>query len=128
MFGGTSHLASSWPHTTASRRPRPWPPYSFGQVSTAQPSSNFFACHAFERWITSALSRSPIGFGAVSPGARYRAFFSSHARALARNAASCGVSSKFIGGLLSLARVEVTARRLRFEALDQLLAPQARRA
>src|SRR4029453_13305211 len=100
---------------------------SLGQVSTAQPSSNFLACQPLARWIVPASSRS-LSSSAASSGPRGCAFFSSQARAFFRNAASCGVSSKSIA-----APFGVSARRsgrgvLLLEALDQLLAPFVRRA
>src|SRR6266480_263761 len=76
----------------------PRPPYSFGQCRQAQPASAFFFCQAFATWRILA----PLSW--VRPS---EDFFSSssyclgalaeiHAFASARNAASCGVSSKFM--------------------------------
>src|SRR5574338_822283 len=128
MLGGVLNFASSWFHTTASTRESAWPPYSFGQVSTAQPSSNFFACHALAAAMMSASSRSLSSSAPASSGRFASAFFSSHARAFFRNAASCGVSSKSITrpldasvgfGWVALASGGV----LLLEPRDQLLAP-----
>src|SRR5450755_2757129 len=80
----------------------PRPPYSFGQCRQAQPASAFFFCQAF------ATSRMLAPLSWVRPS---EDFFSSssycfgaladiQALASARNAASCGVSSKFIGVVL----------------------------
>ena len=82
----------------------PRPPYSFGQCRQAQPASAFFFCQAF------ATSRMLAPLSWVRPS---EAFFSSssycfgalaaiQALASARNAASCGVSSKFMTVLSSL--------------------------
>src|SRR5213595_879528 len=82
----------------------PRPPYSFGQCRQAQPASAFFFCQAF------ATSRILAPLSWVRPS---EAFFSSssycfgalaaiQALASARNAASCGVSSKFMTVLSSL--------------------------
>src|SRR6266404_6299249 len=76
----------------------PRPPYSFGQCRQAQPASAFFFCQAF------ATSRMLAPFSWVRPSEAFRssssycfgAFAAIHAFASARNAASCGVSSKFI--------------------------------
>src|ERR1700733_11748886 len=76
----------------------PRPPYSFGQCRKAQPASAFFRCQAF------ATSSTLAPLSSVRPS---EDFFSSssycfgalaaiHAFASARNAASCGVSSKFM--------------------------------
>src|SRR6185437_10801034 len=43
---GTPALASSWLQTTCSIGPKPWPPYSFGQVTPASPASASLPCHA----------------------------------------------------------------------------------
>src|SRR5258708_940510 len=83
----------------------PRPPYSFGQCRQAHPASAFFFCQAF------ATSRMLAPFNWVRPS---EDFFSSssycfgalaaiQAFASARNAASCGVSSKFITALFPLA-------------------------
>ena len=76
----------------------PRPPYSFGQCRQAQPASAFFFCQAF------ATSRMLAPFSAVRPSEDLRssssycfgALAAIHALASARNAASCGVSSKFM--------------------------------
>src|SRR6266403_4027815 len=81
----------------------PRPPYSFGQCRQAQPASAFFFCQAF------ATSRILAPLSWVRPS---EAFFSSssycfgalaaiQALASARNAASRGVSSKFIRVILA---------------------------
>src|SRR5258707_5833684 len=83
--------------------PAPPPPYSFGQCRQAQPASAFFFCQAF------ATSRILAPLSWLRPS---EAFFSSssycfgalaaiQALASARNAASCGVSSKFIRVILA---------------------------
>src|SRR5262245_19533407 len=123
---------------TFSMRPRPWPPYSFGQVSTAQPLSNLVACQRFAQSIALLSSRSPSRLGAVSFGSSGSRCCERKARALARNSASCGVSSKFMGGsslLPSFASVgdelghdAGAAEAARLQARDQLLAPFVRRA
>src|SRR5215472_5831828 len=77
----------------------PRPPYSFGQCRQAQPASAFFFCQAF------ATSRILAPLSCVRPSEDLRSSSSYclgalaliQLRASARNAASCGVSSKFIG-------------------------------
>src|SRR5262245_51005651 len=79
----------------------PRPPYSLGQCRQAQPASAFFFCQAFATsrilaflsWVRPSedlRSSSSYCFGALAP---------IQARASARNAASCGVSSKFMVAL-----------------------------
>src|SRR3954452_2903548 len=76
----------------------PRPPYSLGQCRQAQPASAFFFCQAF------ATSRMLAPFSAVRPSEDLRssssycfgALAKIQAFASARNAASCGVSSKFM--------------------------------
>src|ERR1700694_3428547 len=76
----------------------PRPPYSFGQCRQAQPAPAFFFCQAF------ATSRilAPLSWVRPSEDLRssssycFGAFATIQALASARNAASCGVSSKFI--------------------------------
>src|ERR1700759_3474941 len=83
----------------------PRPPYSFGQCRQAQPASAFFFCQAL------ATSRMLTPSSRVRPSEDLRscssycfgAFAAIQAFASALNAASCGVSSKFIA--LSLRRV-----------------------
>src|SRR5215510_2978580 len=77
----------------------PRPPYSFGQCRQAQPASAFFFCQAF------ATSRILASLSCVRPSEDLRssssyclgALAAIQLRASARNAASCGVSSKSIG-------------------------------
>src|ERR1700692_4273255 len=76
----------------------PRPPYSLGQCRQAQPESAFLFCQAF------ATSRMLAPLSWVRPSEDLRssssycfgALADIHALASARNAASCGVSSKFI--------------------------------
>src|SRR5688572_14490996 len=112
MFGGTSNFDSSWLKITFWMLDAPRPPNSTGHVMHAHFASAFLACHALAR------SSRPISFASASsrpardlPGARSLAFFSSHARTSARNAASSGVSLKSMSGL---------------QSIDQAVAPLAR--
>src|SRR5580700_5155878 len=76
----------------------PRPPESFGQCRQAHPASAFFVCQAF------ATSRILAPLRALRPSEDFfnsssycfGAFAAIQALASARNAASCGVSSKFI--------------------------------
>src|SRR5664279_1558846 len=89
---------SSCCQITRSMGVAPRPPYSFGQCRQAQPASAFFFCQAF------ATSRMLAPLSWVRPS---EDFFNSSSYcfgalaaiqvlACSRNAASCGVSSKFI--------------------------------
>src|SRR6476646_3556445 len=89
---------SSCCQITRSIGDEPRPPYSLGQCRQAQPASAFFFCQAFatssmlaffspERPSEVLRSSSSYCFGALAE---------IHALASARNAASCGVSSKFM--------------------------------
>src|SRR5215204_6749314 len=90
----------------------PRPPYSFGQCRQAQPASAFFFCQAF------ATSRMLASLSAVRPSEDLRSSSSYcfgalapiQAFASARNAASCGVSSKFMA-LLAVCVGWVSRRR-----------------
>src|SRR5215218_7332392 len=78
----------------------PRPPYSFGQFRQAQPPSAFFFCQAFAVLIRSAPRSALRAPDCDRPSANsFGAFLSIQARAVLRNSASCGVSSKFIGSL-----------------------------
>src|SRR3954470_18493581 len=85
----------------------PRPPYSFGQCRQAQPASAFFFCQAF----ATSSRLAPLIWVRPSEDLRrsssycFGAFADIQAFASARNAASCGVSSKFI--FQSLDRVSV---------------------
>src|ERR1700675_779673 len=83
----------------------PRPPYSFGQCRQAQPPSAFFFCQALPTsTISSFCSRMrPSEVFDSSASYCFGALASIHFRAVARNSASCGVSSKFIWLLLSAA-------------------------
>jgi hypothetical protein len=94
---------SSCCQITRSIGDEPRPPYSFGQCRQAQPASAFFFCQAFatssmlaflsaERPSEALRNSASYCFGALAP---------IQALASARNAASCGVSSKFMTVLLS---------------------------
>src|SRR5271165_2725017 len=79
----------------------PRPPYSLGQCRQAQPACAFFFCQA----LAAAIGSTPLSSSEPNP-ADSRSDFSScgalpsiQARTSARNAASAGVSSKFIGWL-----------------------------
>src|SRR6478735_6639894 len=93
---------SSCCQITRSIGDEPRPPYSLGQCRQAQPASAFFFCQAFatssmlaffspERPSEVLRSSSSYCFGALAE---------IHALASARNAASCGVSSKFMFSIL----------------------------
>src|SRR5665213_420460 len=94
---------SSCCQITRSMGVAPRPPYSFGQCRQAQPASAFFFCQAF------ATSRMLAPFSPMRPSEDLRnsssycfgAFAAIQAFASARNAASCGVSSKFMVSILS---------------------------
>src|SRR3569832_158823 len=105
------NMRDSWPNgpsscdqITRSIGDEPRPPYSFGQCRQAQPASAFFFCHAF------ATSRMLAFLSTVRPSEDLRSSSSYclgalapiQARAVARNSASCGVSSKFMVFSLSL--------------------------
>src|SRR3982075_1672138 len=87
----------------------PRPPYSFGQCRQAQPESAFFFCQAF------ATSRmlAPLSWLRPSEDLRrsssycFGALAAIHALASARNAASCGVSSKFMFSILGRVSVRI---------------------
>src|SRR5947209_2652851 len=100
----------------------PRPPYSFGQCRQAQPASAFFFCHAL------ATSRMLAPLSWVRPSEDLRssssyclgAFAAIQAFASARNAASCGVSSKFMAVLSCYQNL----RRVTFaHAIDQRILP-----
>src|ERR1700681_1502378 len=82
----------------------PRPPYCFGQCRQTQPASDFFFCHTFATSTMSAFLSlmRPIEDFASSASNCFGALASIHERASVRNAASCGVSSKFMGGLFDL--------------------------
>src|SRR6185312_3013757 len=82
----------------------PRPPYSFGQERQAQPASAFFFCQALPTSTMSPFFRVMRPSEACDSSASYcfGALASTHLRACARNSASCGVSSKFIGDLFLL--------------------------
>src|SRR5260370_4243953 len=82
----------------------PRPPYSFGQCRQAQPASAFFFCQALPTSTISSfcsLMRPREDFESSASNS-FGALASIHLRASARNAASCGVSSKFMAAYLSL--------------------------
>src|SRR3954470_14253263 len=97
-------MPSSCCQITRSTGLAPRPPYSFGQCRQTQPASAFFFCQALATstmsWFFSLMRPSEDLDSSASNS--FGAFASIHLRASARNAASCGVSSKFIGGLSSL--------------------------
>src|ERR1700759_4569849 len=76
----------------------PRPPYSFGQCRQAQPASAFFFCQAFatSRMLAPSSLTRPSEALLSSSSYCFGAFAAIQAFASARNAASCGVSSKFI--------------------------------
>src|SRR5438132_5882368 len=80
----------------------PRPPYSFGQCRQAQPASAFFFCQALPTSTISSFCSliRPSEHFESSASNSFGALESIHLRASARNAASCGVSSKFILVLL----------------------------
>src|SRR5690349_24046423 len=100
----------------------PRPPYSLGQCRQAQPESAFFFCHALATWRMLA----PLSWVRPSDDLRnsssycFGAFAAIQAFASARNAASCGVSSKFIW--LVLAR-QMLRRIPLAHAIDQRVLP-----
>src|SRR5438445_3917285 len=79
----------------------PRPPYSFGQCRQAQPPSAFFFCQALPTSTISSFSRRMRPSEDFESSASYffGALASIHLRAVARNSASCGVSSKFMADL-----------------------------
>src|SRR5512140_1171807 len=91
-------MPSSCCQITRSTGVAPRPPYSFGQCRQTQPPSAFFFCQAF------ATSTMSCFFSLMRPREDLEssssnslgALASIHLRASARNAASCGVSSKFM--------------------------------
>src|ERR1700759_4070878 len=95
----------------------PRPPYSFGQCRQAQPASAFFFCQAFatSRMLAPSSLTRPSEALLSSSSYCFGAFAAIQAFASARNAASCGVSSKFIGSILR--------RVLLAHTLDQLVLP-----
>src|SRR3974390_3607548 len=97
---------SSWPQITRSIGLPPRPPYSLGQCRQAHPPSDFFSCQAFPTSTMSWLCRRirPSEDLESSASSSLGALASIHLRAVARNSASFGVSSKFIGLLLSAKR------------------------
>src|SRR6202051_3196521 len=76
----------------------PRPPYSFGQCRQAQPASAFFFCQAFatSRMLAPLIWVRPSEDLRKSSSYCFGAFAAIQAFAWLRNAASCGVSSKFI--------------------------------
>ena len=82
----------------------PRPPYSLGQFRHTQPPSDFFFCQAF------ATSTMSCFFNLIRPSEALESSASNsrgalapiHRRTSARNAASCGVSSKFMADLSSI--------------------------
>src|SRR5580693_8825864 len=82
----------------------PRPPYSFGQCRQAQPACAFFFCQALPTSTISAFASRMRPSEDFDNSASYcfGALASTHRRASSRNAASCGVSSKFIGASSSL--------------------------
>ena len=78
---GLCARAISWLQITCSIGPRPWPPYSFGQVTPASPPSASLPCQARRAaMISSSSSSAP---GALQDRA-LRLCSSSHARTWAR--------------------------------------------
>src|SRR5215468_6222184 len=78
----------------------PRPPYSLGQCRQAQPPSAFFFCQALPTSTMSCLAsriRPSEDFDSSCSNS-FGALALIHLRAVARNSASCGVSSKFMGG------------------------------
>src|SRR5664279_5634988 len=93
-------MPSSCCQITFSTGVAPRPPYSFGQCRQTQPPSAFFFCQAFATSTMScfcSLMRPSEDFDSSSSSS-FGALASIHLRASARNAASCGVSSKFMAG------------------------------
>src|ERR1700724_382191 len=90
----------------------PPPPYSFGQCRQAQPASAFFFCQALPTSTISSFSSliRPSEDFESSASNSFGALASIHFRASARNAASCGVSSKFMASLMLLCRVGIAIR------------------
>src|SRR5882757_6254991 len=86
----------------------PRPPYSFGQCRQAQPASAFFFCQAFatSRMLTPLSWVRPSEDLRSSSSYCFGAFAAIHAFASVRNAASRGVSSKFMFSILG--RVSVS--------------------
>src|SRR5258706_14722320 len=80
----------------------PRPPYSFGQCRQAQPPSAFFFCQALPTSTISSISSRMRPSEDLESSASYffGALASIHLRAVLRNSASCGVSSKFMADLL----------------------------
>src|SRR5215475_7540347 len=85
----------------------PRPPYSFGQCRQAQPPSDFFFCQALPTstmsWCCSRMRPSEDFDSSASSS--FGALASTHLRAVARNSASCGVSSKFMANLFLALRL-----------------------
>src|SRR5260221_1040268 len=96
----------------------PRPPYSFGQCRQAQAPSAFFFCQALPTsTISSFCSRiRPSEDFDNSASYFFGALASIHLRAVLRNSASCGVSSKFICLLLISKRSPDAAQRPRDRA------------
>ena len=84
----------SWLEITCSSGPRPWPPYSFGQVIPTKPPSASWRCQA--RWAVIASSSSSMAPSPRRTGASSLCS-SSHARTLARYSAWSGLSFKSKG-------------------------------
>src|SRR5947209_972709 len=83
---GTPAAAISWLTVTCSIGPRPWPPYSLGQVTPARPASASFPCQA--RRASMYWDSSPVDWR----GGASDLCSSSQARTLARNSACSGES------------------------------------
>jgi hypothetical protein len=64
---GTFAVPISWLTTTCSSGPRPWPPYSAGQVTAASPASASLPCQS--RCAATASSSSVIAPSPRSTGA-----------------------------------------------------------
>src|ERR1700735_5415121 len=104
-------MPSSCCQITRSTGVAPRPPYSLGQCRQTQPPSAFFFCHAFP---TSTISpfcnlMRPSEDLESSASNSFGALARIHWRASARNAASCGVSSKF---MVDLSSSEISYQRL----------------
>src|ERR1700733_5285064 len=122
-------MPSSCCQITRSTGVAPRPPYSLGQCRQTQPPPAFFFCHAFPTSTISPFSNlmrpsedlessASNSFGALAP---------IHWRASARNAASCGVSSKFMADLfcseISYQRLVLMVRRRPCAVSNHELAP-----
>src|ERR1700710_54515 len=110
----------------------PRPPYSFGQCRQAQPPSAFFFCQALPTSTISSFSSRirPSEDFESSASYFFGALASTHLRAVARNSASCGVSSKFMAAPFALALRASLGRNLveRHVLVDPDIAGQAKHA